>query len=306
MSAIKDQDEHPIKQNFFFFVLITDRTLINQIYAEMRIFGILSKTLLIILVVGIAASCSEEDSGSIGIGNQSSSKLIGAIVNYESGSYVKFTYDGNRLSTAELYSKEYDYSTEMLFIYSDNKVTLSQYDESGVINVSELILDEAGNVVTFGYADEAGEDTTYFFYNAAGYLATISNLDPYSNILHEQSFEYSDNHRTSAFESETMDGEISGSTEYVFTYSDIENKGSLNVFNDLFADLIVYQTGGFLGRAPQYLVAKVEEKRHDGYSAEITYDYVLDKDGYVTKLTVTAIDSEMLGSEIGSYAIEYY
>ncbi|MDH8701403.1 hypothetical protein M2138_000744 [Dysgonomonadaceae bacterium PH5-43] len=245
----------------------------------MKTFRLIGKMLLVVLLVGFTAACSEDNDDTSAKGSQSG-KLIKRISN-DDGYAWDFSYSGKLLKSIA-YSSDGDSDGGVTYSYSGNKVTMKYYGDDWNES-SAMSLNKQGFFA--GSANNSEYESLSCGYDANGFLVSISmrafdEEDDYE-VSSDIEMTYSGGNRTSV----VVTSSDSGETKYRITYSEYENKSKLDFFEDDMGEYIEGFVGGFMGKASKNLVSKVERIYDYGYKETIHFSYEFDEDGYVTEWT---------------------
>ena len=259
----------------------------------------------------VFVSCSDDDDGDNGgiIGNKG--RLVSKITEVDDeGIYYSYAYEYDKQGrlTKEFSSSNEEYGSEYTttYTYTDKIVTEQIYDKDG--DIEEILiyaLNDNGHISSeksYYEKDKNGNiDMTKPAYTSFYHYDNNNQLIRESG---EDNFTFSwNNGNIVTWESQGGSGDTWKNT---FTYTKYENKSNLDLgFEVNIGNLYV----------SKYLVEKDSFKRngeseYDRNSAETTYTYKFDKDGYVIEITCNKknyrADGSLEDEYTSTYTIEYF
>jgi hypothetical protein len=289
-----------------------------------------SKTLLMVaLCTTLIASCEDindlfSSSNSTG-GNE---KLIKRIErfhlrdNVSSHDSIEIIYSNNKVQQISLWNaNNIDYHIVLLFEYKDNKIFLttrsyiphvvSYYEES-----KEYLLNDKGNVFRYSDTGVAVPHTSRdslictYYYDSDGYLVKLTREEFGVSMEYNISY-FNGNIKHIDFRSPYN----SGTFHWDFIPSEYENKTGFNfIFSfietyNLLESLSYFSIKGVsFGKVSKNLPLRVEYIGASSYRVYYEFAYEFDKDGYLTKIFITATPGmgTVPSFPIEEYRIAYY
>lgn len=253
--------------------------------------------------------CSDDDGGNDGsggngqgAGNGGSGVVVLAkkvakvsVLNDEgevSETYL-FNYDqeGRVSKIINQYGPGGGYQEEKTFSYGDNKITITEDDEESVITLKD------GKAVSYTEKDGNYEDTYSFTYSG-NYLYQVENVEKHlSNgnwsVDYESKTTYNvKNGNLSSVKNVWKEEEEEAETATgFFQYGNVANNANIDLgFICYDMDAAELHVLCVLGARYQNLPASMSS-RDGGWTYDVNYSYVVDKDNYVTKITMVSVEA---------------
>lgn len=241
----------------------------------------------IVLISTLHTSCLKKDNNNP-IPNQSTTTctITSQIVDTDS---TVFNYSGGKLTYAVTYDTTSNNAVtdSLVYSYSSSLVTVDNYQSGSLVQIQKYFLGSNGyaskEVDIYNGSNSITYDTTFYEYNAEGYVIKDSNITTivYTNPSTPQSITITvDTFDISNGNISTVKSKSNGTT-IVLTYqyySDKENKSNLDL--DSSPGILYAQ---FLGKGNKNLMKGFSNDSGDN----VSYSYEIDSNGNVTKTTIT-------------------
>lgn len=252
----------------------------------------------------VFTSCSDDDDdngngegpGNGGSGVTVQPKKVAKITSLDKNSQVEstflFSYDseGKLVKIIDQYGSS---SNEKTFTYSSDKIVISEQGEESVVNLKD------GRAVSFTEKDGSDWQYNYTFSYSGNYLNqsvseekhlvngvwTKESTDTYTYTVKNGNISTIKN----VWKEEGSDEDV---TDAALTYGNVANNANIDL------GYLCYEMDGedllmlcVLGNRYQNLPASMSCRDADGETYSLTFSYVVDKDGYVTKITINSVES---------------
>ena len=214
-------------------------------------------------------------------GDLTDKRLVHKITEWEEDSeypveYV-FEYDEDR-RVVKIVETDYGYDETVTkrFIYSEDEVEMRESEEFGMIFKLEN-----DRVATTSYIVDGWSDVEYEYSYSEGYLSKIDYMGPNDSVRYE-------------IENGDLVTLYWNDDEYAVTPSSVDNNANIDLFGFIDCNEIGLFCGddgafflGLCGKSFEHLPSEIEQQTSGFYALSESFDYEVDKDGYVTKITLT-------------------